>query len=107
MSRDKAKNIAGQSRLLQESSEGLRLPIPDLGMCRVVLTLSCRSFKARNQSMFTQPFSAAMLIDDPDWAAKGPDPIAVRIRGLTKHFGNGSSESRHCAGLIGTSITVR
>ncbi len=49
--------------------------------------------------MFTQPFSAAMLIDDPDRAAKGPDPIAVRIRGLTKHFGNGEQRVTALRGI--------
>src|ERR1700677_4155043 len=39
--------------------------------------------------MVTHPFSEAMLIDDPGRAPNGPDPIAVRIRGLTKQFGHG------------------
>ncbi len=39
--------------------------------------------------MITHAAPEATTIDDPGLALQGPEPIAVRIRGLTKHFGSG------------------
>ena len=49
--------------------------------------------------MVTHPLSKPTMVDDFGVASKGREPIAVRIRGLTKHFGNGEQRVTALRGI--------